>query len=695
MVLVAGLGVGALVMGDPVPGSATTPGPAPAYRCEYNVSTSAFTGDDGTASAIGWLGDHNSVVTCLGGTFLIQDGPNGYFVNQGFGVYDGQRLTWADADGYLPAQITTFTTRGATVSITEFADRVRLGAHDYVAVYSRVRVSNPTRRSVTVDPDPSTDLVPLDHTTDTVAPSRSVDHDYVVASDRFDSSYPWPTAAALARAGGFEQHFAHMRAFWNHQLASITRIDVPDVSLVDAYKSGFITTQITRSGDHLDTGVNGYESEFSHDVIGILTNLFNQGSFTDAHALLTDVRAAVGAGQAEYVDGLWTYPLPWAVYLLKTGDVAFVRKNFVAPGPLGAAAQPSIEDAAHAIAADRTGPQTTMEATDDIDTQGNWTEDDFAALLGLAAYHYIATRLGERSESSWASQEYQSLLRATDAVLGDTIEENHLDYLPCSLVQPNTANRCDNPQDANWTSPFGFGTWAWEASLLGSPVTGPGLTMIDSTYTYGFDRLHGLLPADTTGGFPDDYYSSAYNAATGTAGLAGRRFRDQGILDYEFMIANSQSGPFSWWESSTAPDASSPWVGRHPSAGQGASPHAWGMAGANTVLLDSLVDQTSSGSLVVGRGVPPAWIHAGTSIVVGNFPTTAGRRAGLAITMAGKTVVLRLHGTQSSGSVQFDLPSFVDNLASSSHGAIDEAAGTVTFSQKVHSVAVTLRHVPG
>ncbi len=57
--------------------------------CEFNVNTDAFTGADGTASAIGWVGDHNSVVTCLGGTFLVQDGPSGLFQDDGFGVYDG------------------------------------------------------------------------------------------------------------------------------------------------------------------------------------------------------------------------------------------------------------------------------------------------------------------------------------------------------------------------------------------------------------------------------------------------------------------------------------------------------------------------------------------------------------------------------------------------------------------------------
>ena len=34
------------------------------------------------------------------------------------------------------------------------------------------------------------------------------------------------------------------------------------------------------------TGANGYDTEFSHDVIGILANLFTQGYTTGAHALL-------------------------------------------------------------------------------------------------------------------------------------------------------------------------------------------------------------------------------------------------------------------------------------------------------------------------------------------------------------------------------------------------------------------------
>ncbi len=350
--------------------------------------------------------------------------------------------------------------------------------------------------------------------------------------------------------------------------------------------------------------------------------------------------------------------------------------------------QPSIEDTAHAIAAGRTSPTGIMKATDDIDTQGDWTTDDYSALIGLAAYRYLAQRVGNAGEAAWATQQYNSLLSATDKALGATIARYHLDYVPCSIIQPNRDNRCKDPEDANWMSPLG--AWAWDASLFGATVKGPGVTMIDATYDYGFARLKGKLPPNTFGGFPGDYYSTGYNAGYGTAGLASTHHRDQGILSYEFMIANSQSGPYSWWESSAAPSTHTPWQGRHPATGQGASPHSWGMSQANGVLLASLVAQRTDGDLVVGRGVPARWLSRTSPISVTNFPTTDGRRLSVKISSGNLSVTLTLRGQPRSGRVLFELPAFVDNIASTSTGRIDQGTGTVTLSAGTKSVTVRL-----
>jgi hypothetical protein len=667
-------------------------GPASKYDCSLTVrpAADAFTGADGTGSEIGWEGNQQGVVTCLGGVFFIQDG---IYKNYGFGIYDGGPTTWTDAAGYLPAQITSFSRDGAKVSITEFCDQVVLGGDAFVVVYSRVAVTNPTDHLIEVNPGASPGLVQLDAAPDAVAPHTSVDHDYAIASDRFGGSYPWPSATALAGAGTFDQHFAHMKTYWNDQLAAITGISLPDRSLEDAYRSGFIYTQISRSGEELHDGVNGYEAQYNHDVIGILSNLFNQGYFTDAHALLLQARDAMEApGQGFYDDGVWTYSVPWAIYLMKTGDLAFVQQNFDSEGPLGAM-QPSIEDTAHAIAAGRISPTGIMAATDDIDTEGSWTTDDYSALIGLAAYGYLALRVGNTGQVVWAIQQYASLLSATNRMLNATIARYHLDYMPCSILQPNTDNRCKDPEDANWMSPLG--AWAWDASLFGATINGPGATMIDATYDYGFARLKGKLPPNTFGGFPGDYYSTGYNAGYGTAGLASQHHRDQGILSYEFMIANSQAGPYSWWESSSAPSTHTPWLGRHPATGQGASPHAWGMSQANGVLLASLVAQRTDGALVVGRGVPTQWLGHHRRISVTNFPTTDGRRLSLTISSSGRSVSLTLRGQPPSGPVLLQLPQFIDNIETTSAGRVDRGTGTVTLSPATRSVTVQLRTAPG
>jgi hypothetical protein len=158
------------------------------------------------------------------------------------------------------------------------------------------------------------------------------------------------------------------------------------------------------------------------------------------------------------------------------------------------------------------------------------------------------------------------------------------------------------------------------------------------------------------------------------------------------MIAMAQSGPYSWWESLQFPNPGSPWLGTHPEAGNGSSPHAWGIANANLVLLDSLVAQRSDGSLVIGRGVPDSWVRTGKVMKIANFASTDGDHLGLTITTRGRTVRLALTGQRPAGPVLFQLPDFVGNIASASAGSVSERTGTVTLSPSVRAVSVRVKH---
>ena len=224
-----------------------------------------------------------------------------------------------------------------------------------------------------------------------------------------------------------------------------------------------------------------------------------------------------------------------------------------------------------------TGPSTT--------TKRSWGS------LPTAISHIA---VGDAGETRWATDEYHSLLAATTRTLDATIHRYDLDYLPCSMVEPNTANRCGNPEDANWAAPFLFGRWAWDAQLFGAAVSGPGRRAHRRDLRLRLRRLAGKLPAEHV-----RRVSRRLLLERLQRGLRQRRPRQHALPQsghpgYEFMIAHTQSGPYSWWESASAPSAASPWIGSHPAAGRGSSPHAWGIANANKVLLDSIVAQAAT-----------------------------------------------------------------------------------------------------
>lgn len=205
--------------------------------------------------------------------------------------------------------------------------------------------------------------------------------------------------------------------------------------------------------------------------------------------------------------------------------------------------------------------------------------------------------------------------------LQKTINDNGLNYIPASVVESNDKNRMKDSRDANWASMYLFGRWLWDGYLYGAeqPEDNINLTMMDDTYTYGIDRRVKEKTTDSPynfGGYPHGFYSSAYNAGYGSSALRGEEYRDIGIKAYEFMIENSMSGPFSWWEGVAYPAASSPWAAtneqlglQNTPGGGGSAQHMWGQAVNSKVLIDSLIaeriyDQNEKYEIIIGRGIP-------------------------------------------------------------------------------------------
>jgi hypothetical protein len=610
------------------------------------------------AGVIGWEADKDGVIAYSDGSFYIRDGRNQHCQ---FWIYnDPVSFQWYNCDGYLPALVTEFNRDGATVTITNFGDQVTLNDHAYVAIYSRVSITNPGRGSISLDPSPSAGLIALTNNPLIVPAGQTVNHDFVAAADCFGNTYAWPSDAELSEAGSWDEHYAHMKNYWNSRLSGIVDITrLPDPRLINAYKAGFIYTQIIQDGNDLHVGENGYDSVFDHDSVGILTSLFSLGDFAYAKPLHSSLQAHTQFEDARYKNS-WV----WALYLLKTGDTAFVQDNFAA-----------IQATTHQFEADRTGSGGILGITNDIDANGYWTVDDESALFGLTTYRYLAHRLGYTEETAWAQSLYDSLMASANAKLQQTMDSNGIGYLPCDLTQPNTTNRCKDPIDANWASMLLFGRWSWDGYLWGAEQGGPLLDNFDATY--GFDRLKGSLPDHTYGGDPG--YSTGYNAGYGRGGLRGKHYRSEAILDYQFMLDKTQSSPFGWWENIQAPQSMA-WEGIHPVGGTGACPHMWGQSFATAGLLDSLIVEKSDGTILVGRGVPTAWVADGQVIELSNYPISGNKRMGIRIDgLPRNQVRLTLTGDTPARNVIFTLPIFIDNIHSATSGTLDNTAGEVTL----------------
>jgi alpha-galactosidase-like protein len=648
-------------------------------------------------------------------------------------------VQWTEADGYLPAMTTSFTRNDVAISITDFANEQSLLGSPVELVYTRVAVTNKGTAAVTVPSGQSgPNLVALNSASDTVQPGQTVHHDFVAAVDTFSTTTPLPSVAALTPAKGnpgalpYNAAYQHMANYWNQRLSVIPRLSLPNVSLANtgslkdpgtaidnAYKAAFIYTRIVQVGEAPFSGANNYAYLLNHDLPGILANRFEEGDFTDAQSLLLNGRISEASNFNElganwYWDGPWRTPVAWAAYLESTNDTAFVSEYLHddADGP--SQWGPSLYTLMHTDYLSQLSATTGyLKASNDNDSGGTWLFDDETALAGLAAYKYIATRIGNTAEARWADGAYTSLLNAVNAGLAANEKANAFGFLPCEVNVPVTGDRCNSPSDANWAGSNLWGQNVWDIMLQGGDLNGilgdPAQT--DNLYETGFSRLAGTgVPYPSFGAYTG--YSVALNTAYSQGALYGSAYRDLPITSYAWQIASTTGGPNAWWEANgSAPDPDNPWAGSHAAPQFGAIPYAWPMAGQTQTLLQSLVAPGLESStakngafsyqtvLYVGRGVPDAWLTPGQAVAANNLTASydeqSGRRDTYGVRIAttsqdgDRVVQVSLSGHLPGNDVRVQLPVFADaGVRSVTGGSYVAATHTVTMHGRSVQVAL-------
>ena len=700
-------------------------------------------------SAIGWQSNWYAPFAYLSGSYFARGVPTRFTAGgttycgamYSFGVFTfglaagqsppAQSIQWTMESGYLPALRTSFSRNNIAITITNFADRVVLGGNPFVLVYTRITVRNNGSTTVTVPPGGSgPNLVRLTPVADGVSPGQTRTHDFVAAVDRFGANVAYPSTATLAsQAPNYDTAHGQMVAFWDGKVnatasPSLPNLQLPNTGLANpgtalrnAYRAGTVYNLLMQVGKAPFSAANNYDWLLNHDIPGELVARFSTGEFTDAQNLLLIGRISEqpgfnGVGANWYWDGVWKTPWAWAIYLEKTNDTAFVSQFF---NDTQTQWGPSLRTMMRTHLVSQLDTDGTLKSNFDNDSTGKWILSNYSALIGLAGYKYIATRLGQTAEAQWAQQTYTNLHNALNTVIARNQSANGFNWLPCEVQRPNTANRCNTFNDANWAQAGWSGQNQWDTMLMGgTPLSGiiGDPAQLDRMYTWGYGRLAGRVPFPSMGAF--NGFSTGYNTAYSEGGLYGNQFRDLAITSYAWQIQNTTGGPNAWWEANgSGPSASNIWAGSHAGPQFGAVPYAWPIAHQQLALIRAVAAEglsaTGSGPftytrpLYIGRGVPNTWIAAGQTIALNNitssFNTGTGARStygvSLAITKpaAGRVITVNLTGTLPGGPVFVQLPVFASaTVVTVSGGTYNATTRTVTVNPGTTTVAITLNN---
>lgn len=646
----------------------------------------------GLTASFGWEGDKDAPIAYIDGSYNLRDNGNKMIT---FGVKDiPGKIKWYNAEGYLPCFVSEYEKDGMQYKIENFANKHTIDGNDFEIAYSRMTAVNTSDEEKYL-PKVSASLIPLNKNAENavkISADEAIVREYAVGADRFGGNYAYPEDEKIAAEGGFEENYAQMREYWNNRLEPLTKLDLPDEQLVNAYKAGFIYTLIIRDdvdgSKQLHVGENGYDILFDHDTIGIVASLLTEGDFMYAKEYLATLPA-----QLQYDDAKWKYSWPYALYLSKTGDYEFIKEKFE-----------TIKTNTHNVETDRIdGGTGIIKKTNAIDSNGYWLIDNWAALAGLSTYQYLCGEMYEKyggeeytAESQWARNQYDSLLAVVEEKQKEVRENYDYPYLSIDMTVPTEDSARGDVRDANWASMFLFGRWGWDGWLFGAEQEGSEMiSLIDDTYTHGFERREGVSDSIYNfGGYPHGYYCSAYNAGYGSTALRGEKYRDSGIKAYQFMIENAMSGPFGWWEGVDYQSDDSPWDISHAKGGGGSCQHMWGQSTASKVLIDSLIAEKINDKIIIGRGVPAEWVAADNGFSVSDHVVEQGKKIGYSVSTSadGRTVDITFSGDTTELPLSIELIAFKNNIDSVSGGfEYDEKTGIVTVPGGTRSVTVVLK----
>ena len=670
-------------------------------------------------SVFGWEDDLNGVIAYRDGSYDLRAEKD---VRISFGIYNNpSTLKWYLEDEYLPMLTTEFERDNCTVKIQNFGNKVAVKGNDYVVAYSRVSIHNHGTSSVVMDPGASSELIRLSGADLVVRAGETVNHDFMIVSDRFgNKNAPWPDEASLrAAAPDFDTAHTEMVTYWNNRLKEVSRFtEMPEEGMAKILDATFIQFCIINDDGLYAVGENGYDGggSWKGDQMEMTVYNLEHGNLHAIKENMIDSQWYQWNEEAVW----WKAGWQWASYLAKTGDIDFIRDRYINVNGNVKDDLTDFENEGSRYGKEITlplslkfiqscrDPETGTMKESNIDTMGYWIMGEWNSLIGLAGNKYICDYLYENDTKAdaalkaqyqaWSKEcqeMYDDLYLSGLKMLKSTMDEYDLTYIPSAIDQSNEQNRMQTPWDGNWANHFFCGRWMWEASLFGADqedvvdngVTYPSpVNYVDNSFDYGLGRLVGTLPPYAAGGFPG--YGCAYNAAYGSGALRGDTSRSYAIYAMKFLMEN-QNAPAGWWETVLYPGAINWEPGVHPIGGVGSCPHTWGNTSSRYAVATSFATQKmmanpSEDDLILGRGTPREWMLEGKVTELVNYPLNGGERVDIRMEglKDGAGFTFKLKGAAPSGDIAVQPAALLDgNVKSVTVDGVEQDLSKVYDSQ--------------
>ena len=585
-----------------------------------------------------------------------------------------ESIKWYLADEFMPSPVSEWMAGAVAVRIQHFAQR--LLNDKATAVFTRVRLTNatPDLQAVTLDVNAGPEqTVPL-----TQAPTRSntffmffditLPAGKTVSVDFVSRANGDISSRELKSIGGFDKNYEDMAAYLDRRAEILTHpTALPDQSLLALYRAAQIilwqTVVKVDSGDVEMRGSGGnpagfyqYDRTFSHDVPDMVTQFIREGDVDLAKRIMESGYYQRNGRKLEqdYLDAIPKYVIPYATYLQVTGDKAYFTPDRFK----------SIKEVARSLHGHRDftvqGPKRgIMNRSHTLDNPPYYLlVSNFAAFHGLAAYQYLCNRLGEAEEARWAESEMEDLNTCVNTALKASMDRRKVNWYMATF--DDTTYFWKNGYDGNWlTGSLMMAHFPWGGSLRGYSLGGVWKETFDKSISYALqqrDTSHYNIPPKSWGAWWGAEYGSCYNAGMGLQCLYSDKHRTQVIGNLEWLIEN-QSAPFQWGENMYRPRSEHDWT--RPAVDY----EVWGHSFDKQALLDACVAVKTDGTVIIGRGVPDAWLEDGKVIAWKNVFINDGKKLDFSISTKARVVTLKLEGDKPAGKVLFDLPLFGEKVA--------------------------------